>query len=52
MGKTAAGSNGIMAAGKNALPETVERMEGGLGTKARQLGDYLLFTDFVTGEHE
>ena len=35
----------------NALPETVERMEGGLGTKARQLGDYLLFTDFGTGEH-
>lgn len=30
----------------NALPETVERMERGLGTKARQLGDYLLFTDF------
>ena len=25
MGKTAAGSNGIMAAGKNALPETVGR---------------------------
>lgn len=34
------------------LPETVERMESGLGTKARQLGDYLLFTDFGTGERQ
>lgn len=35
----------------NALPEIVERMESGLGTEARQLGGYLLFTDFGTVEH-
>lgn len=34
----------------NVLPETVERMERGLGTKARQLGDYLLLTDFHAAE--
>lgn len=36
----------------NALPETVAGMERGLGTEARQMGDYLLFTDFSTGEQE
>ncbi len=35
----------------DALPETVERMERGLGTKAQQLGDYLLFTGFRAGEY-